>query len=203
MKESINIYLADDHQIIIDGLTLLLKNEPNLVIVGNSTDGQIAFEEILNSKPDIALIDIKMPNKDGLDLIKNLKGKVKTKFIIVSMHNEKRYVNDAINYGALGYLLKNAGKDELLKTIFSVLKGDKCFPIFKPLVQSKKTFLTPRELDILQLIIKEYSSQEIAKKLSLSQYTIDTHRKNILKKTGAKNSAGLVKYAIDNDISFS
>jgi DNA-binding NarL/FixJ family response regulator len=204
MKQSINIFLADDHQIVIDGLTLLLKNEDQIIIVGSATNGDSALEEIQKLKPDIALIDLRMPGKDGLQIIRSLHSKIGTKFIILSMHNDRRYINDAQNYGAFGYLMKNTGKKELLEAIYQVWKGEKCFPVIKTADKQKNaTFLTPRELDVLRLIINELTSQEIAEKLSLSQYTVDTHRKSIYKKTSAKNLIGLVKYAIEHDISFS
>jgi len=203
MKNKITIYLADDHQIVIDGLTLLFKNEENIIIIGSAINGLHANNAIQELKPDIALIDLRMPDKDGLQIIRSLKGKIATKFIILSMHHDKRYIADAMNYGADGYLFKNAGKDELVKTVNGVMEGEKYFPELKSLTESpKKTFLTPRELDILKLVINEYSSLQIAEKLSLSQYTVETHRKNIIRKTGVKNMIGLVKYAIDQDISF-
>lgn len=203
MKESVTIYLADDHQIVIDGLSLLLKNEPRMVICGYSTSGVRAFEDIKSIRPDIALLDLRMPDRDGLSIIRGLKSQLSSRFIILSMHNERRFINDAINYGADGYLLKHAGKSEMLKAIQIVLAGGKYFPerIEKD-KEGEKTFLTPRELDILKLVINECTSQEIAEKLLLSQYTVDTHRKNIIRKTGVKNLAGLVKYAMDYNIAF-
>lgn len=203
MKESITIYLADDHQIVIDGLTLLLKNEPRIIICGTSVSGLKAQDEILSAKPDVVLVDLRMPDKDGISLMRSLKNMVAAKWIILSMHGDRRYINDALNYGADAYLLKNTGKDELIRTIYAVLGGQKVFPEHKQsLSEQPQTFLSPRELDIFRLVINEYTSQQIAEKLSLSQYTVDTHRKNIIRKTGAKNLAGLVKYAIDHQINF-
>lgn len=202
MINAIKIYIADDHQIIIDGISLLLKNEVGLQIIGSTTSGNRAFDNILNLKPDIAIVDLRMPEKDGIEILRGLKGKIKTKIIILSMHIEKRYIIDAMNYGAYGYMFKNIGQQELIETIYTVIKGEKCFPR----LESKKTdrkdsILTPREIDILSLILKEYSSIQISKKLFLSLYTVDTHRKNILRKTGAKNIIGLVKYAMEHNIS--
>jgi DNA-binding NarL/FixJ family response regulator len=203
MKNKITIYIADDHQIIIDGLSLLLKNEENILMIGSAIDGQRASESIHELQPDIALIDLRMPNKDGLQIIRSLYGKITTKFIILSMHHDKRYITDAMNYGAQGYLFKNIGREELIKSINEVMRGNKCFPNLRIFYDDQKNeFLTPRELDILKLVINEFTSQQIAENLSLSQYTVDTHRKNILRKTGAKNLIGLVKYAMDNNISF-
>ena len=106
MEPPITIYLADDHQIIIDGLLLLIGNEFGYRILGTAIDGSEAYKGILSKKPDIALIDLRMPGMDGMDLINSLKKQVNTKFIILSMHNDKRFITDAINYGASGYLLK-------------------------------------------------------------------------------------------------
>jgi len=200
MREYLNIYIADDHQIVIDGLMLLLKNEEGISIIGYSNNGQKAFEDILSLKPDIALLDLRMPDKEGMEVIRSLAGKSKTKCIILSMHSDKRYINDAANYGAYGYLLKNTNKNELIKTIRKVASGEKCFPTIDIVKDKAKLFLTPRELDIFKLILREFTSQQIADKFSLSHFTVSTHRKNILKKTGMKNIAGLLKFAMDHNI---
>lgn len=204
MKDNISLYIADDHQIVIDGLMLLLKNEPGIVLSGHANNGDQACKDIEERKPDIALIDLRMPGKDGLQVIRHLTHKTPTRFIILSMHNDKRYITDAMNYGADGYLLKNTGKEELLNCIHAVMNNQKSFPVLnKTEEDASVAFLTPRELDIMKLVLNEYTSQQIAEKLSLSQYTVDTHRKNILKKVGVKNLAGLAKYAIDNNIDYS
>ncbi|MBC7381674.1 MAG: response regulator transcription factor [Bacteroidia bacterium] len=203
MKESINIYLADDHQIVIDGLILLLKNEPDIFITGYANDGLTALKEIQNIKPDIALIDLRMPGKDGLQIIQSLRIKLPVKFIILSMHHDKRFITDAKNYGADAYLFKNTGRVELLETIRKVMDGKKCFPASETQPdQNKKIFLTPREMDVFKLVINGYTTFQIADKLSLSEYTIDTHRKSIGRKTGARNVIALLKYAIANNVSF-
>jgi DNA-binding NarL/FixJ family response regulator len=204
MKETTTIYIADDHQIIIDGISLLLKNEPGLTICGASTSGMQAMEDIRKIRPDIAIIDLRMPDKDGISIVRSFKGRLATRFLILSMHTDKRFINDAINYGADGYLLKHAGKNEMVAAIHAVLAGEKYFP--GPLLnnpEKQAAFLSPREIDIFNLVINGHTSQMIAEKLSLSHYTVDTHRKNILRKTGAKNIAGLLKYAVDHNISFS
>ncbi len=199
----INIYLADDHLIILDGLSLLLKNEPDIFIVGSATNGLSAMKEIQSLNPDVALIDLKMPDKDGLQIVQYLKPKLATRFIILSMHHDRRYINDAKTFGADAYLFKNAGRAELLDTIRKVMEGEKCFPPPEPSQKSlSEIFLTPRELDVLNSLIQGNNNLEVANKLSISVYTVETHRKSIIKKTGIKSLIGLAKFANDHNISF-
>ncbi len=195
MKESINLYIADDHQIVIDGLCLLLKNEKKIFITGTATNGLMAYNDIVNLKPDIALIDLRMPQKDGMDIIKELFNKTATKFIILSMHQERRLLLDALNYNAYAYLLKNVGQKELLETIYKVATNEKLIHKNELLQTEPKTFLSPRELDVLKLILAGNTSNQIAEKLHLSFFTISTHRKNLMRKTGLSNSSQLNSWA--------
>jgi len=199
----ITLYLADDHQIIVDGLRLLIESEGNLCVVGSANDGETALNEILLKQPDIALIDYRMPGITGLQLIDKLKKKVSTKFIVLSMHTDKRYITDAKTKGASGYLKKNTGKSELLECIDRVKNGEQYFPYKKDLsAVDRKSTLTPRELEILKLIINDFTSQMIADHLNLSSNTVDTHRKNICRKIGTNTSIGMAKYAIENGIEY-
>lgn len=200
MKDYYKVFLIDDHKIILDGLTLMLKSETNLVIIGTASDGITAQNAILNLNPDLVIMDIRIPDKDGLEIIKCLHGKVKTKFIVLSMYIQGRYVKDAKRYGAHSFLHKTVDKNELLKSINLVMAGEFYFPLQEESFQEKKFTISPREMDILKLIVKGFKTSEIAQKLFVSEYTIDTHRKNLLKKTCAKNVAGLIKYANDNEI---
>jgi DNA-binding NarL/FixJ family response regulator len=201
MKESINLYIADDHQIFIDGLTLLLKSENNLNIIGAATNGQKAYEDILSLKPDIALLDLRMPGKDGLEILQSLLLKTNTRVIILSMTLEKRKLMDAMNYNAYAYLHKNVGKQELLDTIYQVANGEKLINNNKLLLEKgSKTFLSERETDVLKLVLKGQTSSQIAEQLNLSTFTVSTHRKNITKKTKANNIDNLIKWAVDNNI---
>jgi len=201
MKESINIYIADDHQIVIDGLMLLLKNEKSINIVGVANNGIVAYNEIIVLKPDIALLDLRMPGKEGLEIIKLLLGKTNTKFIILSMHQEKRYVVDAMNYNAYAYLLKNVGQQELLNTIYKVASGEKLFN--QDLLNNQKeekAFLSPREMDVLREIMNGLKSAEIAERLNLSLFTVNTHRKNLMKKAGVNNVSQLITWVNEKGI---
>jgi DNA-binding NarL/FixJ family response regulator len=195
------IYIADDHQIVIDGLMLLMRNEDQYIIAGTANNGQTALDDITRLKPDIALIDLRMPEKDGLLVTRLVKEHhLPTKMIILSMHGDKRYINDARNFGADGYLLKNTGKQELLNAIEEVLKGKTYFTSAKEDDNPQTHLLTPRELDVLKLLVNEQTNGQIAEKLRLSLFTIETHRKNIMKKVGAKNIAGLIKFALEQHI---
>lgn len=202
MNPPVTLYLADDHQIVIDGLKLLISNEESVKIVGYATDGNTACEGIKIMKPSLALIDFSMPGLNGLELINTLRKIVpETKFIILSMHDSQRYMKDALSAGACGYLLKNAGKAELLKCISKVLNGDKYFPNIQAKKDTlKKALFTPRETEILKLILDEFTTAEIANKLSLSHHTVDVHRKSIVRKANTKTPLGISKFLRENQI---
>ena len=117
MKKRVSVYLADDHQIVIDGLQLLLSSNADLVVIGSANDGETAAREIKILNPDVAILDMRMPGLNGLQVIQQLVKTVATRFIILSMHNDKRYVIDAQNAGASGYLLKDTGKKEMMDCI--------------------------------------------------------------------------------------
>jgi two-component system, NarL family, nitrate/nitrite response regulator NarL len=202
MNKPFTIYLADDHQIVIDGLKLLISNEESMQVIGHAIDGETAKQVIIIKRPDIALVDLRMPGLDGLELIITLKRVLpSTKFIILSMHDSQRYMRDAMVHEASGYLLKNAGKAELMKCLSIVLKGEKYFPnIQKKKEPFKKSLFTPREAEILKLILDEYTTAEIANKLSLSHHTVDVHRKSIVRKANTKTPLGLSKFLHENQI---
>jgi DNA-binding NarL/FixJ family response regulator len=188
------IFIADDHQIVIDGLKLLLNSNDDFVVVGSATDGLEAIDGITKLTPDVALLDLRMSGKDGIQIIRHLQSiRSKTKCIIMSMHGERRFVIDAKNYGAKGYLLKNAGMNELFDALYKVKNGGQSFNKEMDLNETEQRILTPRELEIVGLIVQEHTTNQIAEILSL-----ETHRKNILRKTGAKNLAGLVKFMLDH-----
>ncbi len=196
-----SVYLADDHQIIIDGLQLLLSSNADLVVVGSANDGETAAKEIKLLQPDIAIVDMRMPGLTGLQVVQQLAKTIVTRFIILSMHNDKRYVIDAQNAGASGYLLKDAGKKEMMDCIETVIAHGVYFPNDNSAtIADNNALLTPREIDILRMIITESSSQQIADELGLSLFTIETHRRNILRKTKTKNAVALIRWATENSL---
>ncbi|MCG2793067.1 MAG: response regulator transcription factor [Weeksellaceae bacterium] len=206
----INILLADDHQMMIDGIKNLLANETSCKIVDEANNGQIAYEKVAANPDhfDLILTDISMPLLSGTELCKMVKSKFpQIQILILSMYNNSTAVKEAVLAEADGYILKNAGKDELLKAIHRISNGGTYFsqdilPLIynqyhKEKIQNEQlTLLTAREREILALIVKEMTSEEIAETLFISKKTVDNHRQHILEKTGCKSTVGLVKFAI-------
>lgn len=219
MKESITIYkilIVDDHKIVRDGIRSLLQDETDLKIVDEAENGKDALEKIIEYNPDLVLMDINMPVMNGIDCTKETTKKhPAVKVLALTMLNELEHIKNMLASGANGYILKNSGKDELTRAIRAVMAGHNYFSeevkdaIMTEMFRKKsvpgkilgeKIPLTSRELDVLKLILQEYTNQEIADKLFLSVRTVDAHRRNLLEKTGARNTAGLVKYALENNL---
>ncbi len=206
-----NILIVDDHQLVIDGLKSMLANEKNYVIKGEALNGQQALE-MITSKPEayqLVVTDVTMPLMSGIELCKIIKEQFPhIKVLILSMHNSITIVKDALNAEADGYMLKNTGQDEFIKAIERVLGDGTYFsqdilPIILNLFQKEKketlkNSLTQREKEVLELIVQEYTSKEIAEMLFISKQTVDTHRINIMQKTDCKTLVGLIKYAIQS-----
>lgn len=211
LKSKTNILIVDDHQLVIDGLKSMLANEKNYVIKGEALNGQQALE-MITSKPEeyqLVVTDITMPLMSGIELCKIVKEQFPhIKVLILSMHNSITIVKDALNAEADGYMLKNTGQDEFIKAIERVLGDGTYFsqdilPIILNLFQKEKketlkNALSQREKEVLELIVQEYTSKEIAEKLFISKQTVDTHRINIMQKTDCKTLVGLIKYAIQS-----
>ncbi len=215
-NETIRILLVDDHKIVRDGIILLLQDDPRLVIVGQAENGIEALDKIEKVEPDLVLLDINMPIMDGLNCAKQITEKFPdVKILILTMLNEQEHIKNMLAAGAGGYILKSSGRDELLTAINTVMEGNTYFSdevkdlIMMDMIKKKTTSgkiagepipLTPRELDVLQYIVDEFTNHEIAEKLFISVRTVDAHRRNLLEKTGSRNTAGLVKYALENDL---
>ena len=207
MAGKVKIYLVDDHQMLIDGLKAIISSEKEFEIVGECTLPLLAFEQIQLLKPDIVLTDINMPELSGIELVRKLKPRVgNTKFIALSMFGERSYIKDMLQAGDSGYILKNTGREELVKAINLVMQGHEFFSeeveqvIESNPVNDEKIntiHLTEREVDIIDCIAKEMTNAQIAETLFISERTVETHRKNIFRKTGIKGVIGLVKFALD------
>jgi len=192
---------------LIDGLKLIINSEPGFEIVGECTLPLLAFEQIQMLRPRIVLTDINMPEISGVDLVRRLKPRVpETKFIALSMFGERTYIKDMLQVGVSGYILKNTGRDELVRAIRSVDAGREFFSDEVSAVMSANPLnneelndvnLTGREVDIIECIAREMTNSEMAKALFISERTVETHRKNIFRKTGARSVLGLVKFALD------
>jgi len=216
MKETIKIILVDDEVLFRKGISFLLAREKNIEIVFEASDG-IELLEFLkgnNAKPDIIIMDLKMPLLNGIEATKIIHRDFSDiKIIALTSYDSKSFVANMIDVGAVSYLIKNATPQELLTTINEVAtKGfyytDYIMDIIQDdIVTNKKSkcsfdtnFITTRELEVLQLICKQKSTIEIGEKLFISPRTVEGHRNNLLLKTESRNIAGLVVYAIQNEI---
>lgn len=206
----IRIAIVDDHQLFNEGLKTLLETFNEYAICGQFSDGHTFLDKLPELRPDLVLMDIDMPGINGFQTArKGCALHPELKVILLSMHNDYASIDEGLKIGINGYLPKNVSKDELKEAIETVMAGRDFFSdeIKNTLISGHKSphalqpvVLTPREKDILRLIAEEYSSQEISEKLFISVNTVETHRKNLLVKTGCKNSVGLVKFAIENKI---
>ncbi len=215
MTRPIKIVIADDHEIFREGFRLLLKNQREQELVGEAANGRELLEVVGREFPDVVITDIKMPVMDGIEacklIIKKFPG---IKVIALSMFNEESLVLDMLEAGAKGYLLKNTNKQELLSAVKTVVNGDNYYcsdtslKLAKLIAASKyhphrpvvpKKF-TEREMQIIRMICDQMSSKEIAHTLSLSIRTVEGYREQVQEKVGAKNSIGIVIYAIRNKL---
>lgn len=199
-----NVIIVDDHEMFLDGISSILSNQKNINIVFKARDGEMVLNYLNKNKDttiDLIILDIDMPKINGILLNKKIKQRINnsTKTLVISMHNDYQRVDDLINNKVDGYLLKSSDKEELLKAVSSVLKGERYFSqaVYNIYFdKSNKIDLSERELDIITLIAQEHTSQEIADKLYLSKHTVESYRKKIMIKLNVKNVAGITKYAI-------
>jgi two-component system, NarL family, response regulator NreC len=211
----IRILLADDHNVMRAGLRLLLENHPGFKVVSEASDGYQAVENALATKPDVAVLDIAMPKLSGIEAAQRISAQLpQTAIIILSMHSDEGYVLRALKCGARGYLLKDSAEGDLIGAI-KVLSEGKAF--FSPEIskvlaedyvreikvrgaEDSYDLLTPREREILQLLIEGRSNKDIATLLNLSLYTIETHRKNLQTKLNLHSFPELILYAVRKGI---
>lgn len=211
--DKVKILVADDHQVIIDGIEAIVSDVSELEFAGGALNGNQVIEIVENKPVDLVLMDINMPEMDGLECTSYLnKHYPEIRVIALSMHDNPRLAKRMIKNGAFGFLLKNSSKEKILKAISEVMDGKN---YFDPLLMqnfldfnnqkssssfAKKDLLTKRELEIIQLICEEKTTGDIAEELSISIHTVESHRSNILLKLELKNSVGLVKWAIQNEV---
>jgi len=205
----IDILIADDHKVLLDGFISLFKNEEGINVVATAYNGQEVIDKLKETPIDIALLDINMPVINGVETCKLItKRYPKTKVIALSMYKQKSYVKRMKLNGARGYLLKDDSASEIIKAITEVHSGGEYYS--HQLQQSDKSkdaptifnqdSITTREQEILELIAKGQSNKQIGLLLHISNHTVDSHRKNLLNKFQAKNAAELVKMAIDKGL---
>ena len=224
-KDVIKVILADDHEIVRKGIKVLLEGEDDIQVIAEASDGQEALEQVKVLNPDVLIVDIRMPVLNGIDTTLKMRSSAPdTPVLVLSMHDDEAYITQSIDSGAMGYLLKDTSKEEFIKAIHTIHKGDKYFSadISNILVdnylniKSKAStaptpitqdayHLTKREKQILNLIHDGISNKDIANQLGKSIRTIETHRFNIMKKIGVNNITELLLKierdpALKNDI---
>lgn len=213
-SEKLNILVTDDHTLFRRGTMMLVKSFEEVASVDEAENGKEALEKIATGEFDVLLMDLEMPVMDGWEASKKITAKYPdVKIIMISMHDSLQIVSDLIEIGVHSYLLKNAEPSEVHRAIVSVINNDFYYNqlVSKALhkkVQktgldkgvARRADISPREIDVLQLICQELTMKEIGEKLFISEQTIHTHRKNLMRKTKAKNAVGLVKFAFQNGI---
>lgn len=206
----IKLLIADDHPLLRNGIVSLLKSEESFVVVATAGNGNEVLELVAKKNIDVCLLDINMPGMDGMDTARLLKEKKpEIKIIILTTYNDREIISELVHIGVSGYLLKNSDKQELVEAINKVMKGRYYFSeeveniILQGLTEKKSievVSLTERELEVVQLLAKEYTNDKIARELHISYRTVETHRKNIMQKTKAHNLAGMLKYAYSHGL---
>lgn len=203
----IKVFIVEDHQVVIEGIFSLLQKEKDIVVIGYAHTGESCMEYLLQNKADVVLLDINLPDTSGVDLCKLIKQKhSSTAVLVLSTLDQGSYMTKIMENGASGYLLKNVNKDELTKAITTVANGGIYFSfetgkIFKSTLEKENNVpvLTKREKEILKLIAEGFTNNQISQRLFISIDTVDTHRKNLHTKLNVKNTAMLIRYALENN----
>jgi two-component system response regulator NreC len=207
------VIIADDHAIVRTGLRALLTSEPSLQLVGEATGGYEAVEMVTNSRPDILVLDLSMPDLDGIAVTKKLISLYpELKILILTLHEDDALLREAIKSGASGYVLKRAAESELISAIQFVMRGDMYIDpsMLRYLIdetgrstganQESVEALTPREIDVLKLIVQGYTNRQIGEVLSISVRTVEGHRSNLSGKLGVSSRVELVRYAREHGL---
>jgi len=213
---STKILIADDHSMFADGIASILMDQADLEVVGKCNDGISVMPFLDKNKVDIILLDVNLPGKDGIEVCKEIvKSHPSVKVLAISMFNQESYVSEILKNGAKGYILKNTGREELLRAIDSIKRDETFFSkevtetIMRGLMKERKASsgnqkmipkITRREKEVLKLIIQEHTTQEIANLLFISLKTVESHRSSLLAKLNVRNTAGLVRMAIENKL---
>jgi DNA-binding NarL/FixJ family response regulator len=202
----VRILIADDHGIVRSGLRLLLERQPDLEVVAEASDGVQARDMAVSERPDLAILDVKMPRLTGLDATREIREQAPdVSVLILSMHDDERYLFEALKAGASGYVLKSQADVDLLDAIRAVERGE---PFLTPEAQQalikdvlergaeEGSELTPREEEVVKLAAEAHTNREIAEILELSEKTVENHRANAMRKLGMRDRTELVRYAI-------
>ena len=209
---AIKIMIADDHSMIREGLKNLLELDGDIQVIAEAVDGEDCLNKLQVVKPDVLLLDINMPKKNGLEVLKSLKSKKsKLKVLVLTVHNEIEYLMKAVDIGVNGYVLKDSESAELKKAIFTVAEGESYIqPSLIPALNAKMIetnkdaekikSLTKRELDVLKLLAVGMYNKEVGKRLEISERTVKNHVSNIFKKLGVTDRTQAAVFAIRNNL---
>jgi DNA-binding NarL/FixJ family response regulator len=204
----VRVLIADDHGIVRSGLRLLLERQPDIEVIAEAADGAEAREIAVRERPDLAILDVRMPKLTGLQVTRELKKQApEVSVLILSMHDDERYLFEALKAGASGYVLKTQADTDLMEAIRAVERGE---PFLTPAAQQAlikdvlergrqsdgKEELTPREEEIVKLVAEAHTTRQIAEILHLSEKTVENHRGNAMRKLGMRDRVELVRYAI-------
>ncbi len=215
----IKVHIADDHQILIDGIIAVLSSEENIEVVGYSLNGKDVLNWFDSNKADILILDINMPELDGIGVLHSFfEQGFQHKVIVLSSYDDSKLIKEVLKIGASGFLAKKCAGENIVEAINTVYKGQQYFSksiqekllatftknlVKKEIPSQDGSFfssITPRELDVLRLIARQHNSKEISKELHISINTVETHRKNLISKLNVKNVVGLAIYAVKNNI---
>jgi two-component system response regulator NreC len=209
----INVLIADDHAIVRTGLRALLRSEPDLQLAGEATGGYEAIELVGKTHPDILILDLSMPDLDGIAVTRQLKPQYPDlRILILTVHEDEAMLREAIRAGASGYIVKRAAEAELIAAIETIRRGDLYVDpamLRVLLVESTEPRteqlaspdpLTPRETDVLKLIVQGYTNRQVGEELGISVRTVEGHRANLLEKLGLRTRVELVRYARDRGL---
>ena len=218
MGDKITVHIADDHQILIDGIIAVLNFEKDIEVVGYSLNGIQVLEWFDANNADILILDINMPKLDGIEVLKKFNGKEKRpKVIVLSSYDDVKLVKEVLQIGAQGFVPKKSAGEHIVNAVKKVANDEQYFTddikekmmqtlLNRPVKDNVSqdgvllTSLTKREIQVLKLVAQQYSTREIAEEFHISESTVETHRKNLMKKVKVKNSVGLAIFALKNEV---
>ena len=212
----VKVFIAEDHRIVREGLRSFFDDDPEFELKGEAENGKLALAAIENMQVDVAVVDINMPEMNGIELTRHISANhPDTKVLILTMLDSESYVKQLFEAGATGYILKTASKDELLSAIKTVASGEcyishklsynmlnapKAISFVATDGRKRQVEFSRREMEMLELIAEGYTNEEIADKTFTSKRTVETHRKNMIEKTGTRNSVALIRFAVSSGI---
>ncbi len=205
---TMKLFLTDDHAVLVGGLMKIVESEEGLEVVGSAGSVGETMDKLSQMKVDLLITDYNLPDEDGLSLVRKVKRKhPNIKILVLSMHDEAHLVKEILKEGIQGYLIKKDSHNELINAIYTIQSGKTYLSsdVNKILIKGLNGFeeqrlLTDREREILKLISREFTNRQIAEELFISERTVETHRKNIFRKTGTNNLVGLIKFAYANNL---